>query len=166
MVFRDFKGIRFTIRPEIHHFGPEISLAWNQPSQAHNQSSQGSYQCSGQTDGWTKVPLCSTGLRPLRGRCPASSHSNSQSCKAGQRVSLTTYCPWTTGFLSLLMLFILTWHFCCFLVFLFRSCCLPVYDIIVFFHTCVLRDFHGDKRRPQRFVLHIFWTQIRETRQI
>ena len=23
-------------------------------------------------------------------------HSNSQSCKAGQRVSLTTYCPWAT----------------------------------------------------------------------
>ena len=50
----------------------------------------------GRTNARTKVPLCSTGLRPLRGRCPASSHSNSQSCKAGQRVSLTTYCPWAT----------------------------------------------------------------------
>ena len=26
--------------------------------------------------GRTKVPLCSTGLRPLRGRCPASAHSH------------------------------------------------------------------------------------------
>ena len=43
-----------------------------------------------------KAPLCSTGLCPLRGRCPASSHSISQSHKAGQRVSLTTYCPWAT----------------------------------------------------------------------
>ena len=47
-------------------------------------------------DGRTKVPLCSTGLRPLWGRCPATSHSDSQPCKAGQRVSLTTYCPWAT----------------------------------------------------------------------
>ena len=46
--------------------------------------------------GKNKFPLCSTGHRPLRGRCPASPHSNSQSLKAGQRVSLTTYCPWAT----------------------------------------------------------------------
>ena len=52
-------------------------------------------QTYGQTD---KFPLCSTGLCPLQGRCPASSHSNSQSCKAGQRISLTTYCPWVTCF--------------------------------------------------------------------
>ena len=45
-----------------------------------------------------KVPLCSTGLRPLWGRCHASSHSDSQPCKAGQRVLLSTYCPWATGF--------------------------------------------------------------------
>ena len=38
----------------------------------------------------TKVFLCSTGLCPLRGRCPAPPHSNSQSLKGGQRVSLTT----------------------------------------------------------------------------
>ena len=41
------------------------------------------------------------GLHPLWGRCPASSHSNLQPCKAGQRVSLTTYCPWATCFPSL-----------------------------------------------------------------
>ena len=46
-----------------------------------------------------RFPLCSTGLCPLWGRCPASSHSNSQSLKAGQRISLTTYCPWATCFL-------------------------------------------------------------------
>ena len=27
---------------------------------------------NGRTDGRTKVPLCSTGLSPLRGRCPKS----------------------------------------------------------------------------------------------
>ena len=72
--------------------------------------------------GRTKVPLCSTGLRPLRGRCPASPHSNSQSLKAGQQVSLTTYCPWATCSLSLSspsfhpsylsLFFPLLFHFC------------------------------------------------------
>ena len=51
-----------------------------------------------QTNGQTKVP-CSTGLCPLWGRCSASSHSNLQWCKVGQRVSLTTYCPWATYWL-------------------------------------------------------------------
>ena len=31
------------------------------------------------------------------GLLPCFPHSNSQSCIAGQRVSLTTYCPWATG---------------------------------------------------------------------
>ena len=48
---------------------------------------------NGQTN---ESPLCSTGLHTLWGRCPASCHSNSQSYKAGQRVSLTTYGPWAT----------------------------------------------------------------------
>ena len=51
----------------------------------------------GQTDRWTnKSPpvFCKT-LSPLG---PASSHSNSQSCKAGKAESLTTYCPWATCF--------------------------------------------------------------------
>merc|ERR1712074_151398 len=47
--------------------------------------------------GRTKVPLCSTGHRPLRGRCPATHHLQSPTYEAGQRVSLTTYCPWATG---------------------------------------------------------------------
>ena len=42
--------------------------------------------------------LTSTELRPHQGHCPASPHSNSQSLKAGQRVSLTIYCPWATCF--------------------------------------------------------------------
>ena len=46
--------------------------------------------------GRKKVPLCSTGLRLLWGRCPATPHTKSQSCKAGQQVLLTTYCPWAT----------------------------------------------------------------------
>ena len=49
-------------------------------------------------DGRTKVPLYSTGLRSLRGRCPASSHSDLQPCNAGQRVLLTTDCPWPTSY--------------------------------------------------------------------
>ena len=49
-------------------------------------------------NGQTKVS-CSTRLHPLWGRCPSSSHSNLQWCKAGQRVSLTTYCPWATCWL-------------------------------------------------------------------
>ena len=45
-----------------------------------------------------KVPLCSTGLRLLRGHCSASSHSDLQPCNAGQRVLLTTDCPWPTSY--------------------------------------------------------------------
>ena len=48
-----------------------------QPRPHRPQSSQGWTDgwMDGQTDGWTdgqEFPLCSTGLRPLRGRCPAS----------------------------------------------------------------------------------------------
>ena len=42
-------------------------------------------------------PLCSTGHRPLWVRCPAYYHLWSSTYEAGQRVSLTTYCPWATG---------------------------------------------------------------------
>ena len=45
-----------------------------------------------------KSHLCSIGLCPLLGRCPASSHSDSYLCKAEQWVSLTTYCPLVTCF--------------------------------------------------------------------
>ena len=51
----------------------------------------------GQTDKQMKVPLCSTRHRPLWGRCPATHHLQSPTWKAGQRVTLTTYCPWATG---------------------------------------------------------------------
>ena len=44
-----------------------------------------------------EIPLCSTGHCPLWGRCPANHHLHSQTYKAGQWVSLTTYCPWATG---------------------------------------------------------------------
>ena len=83
----DFRPERVDSRPEKADFRPE--RAWG-----------GDGRTNGRTNGWTgrqtKVPLCSTGHCPLRGRCPASPHSNSQSGKAGQRVSLTTYCPWAT----------------------------------------------------------------------
>ena len=44
--------------------------------------------------------VSSAGLCPLWGHRPASPHSNLQSCKAGQRVSLTTHCPWATCYIS------------------------------------------------------------------
>ena len=75
--FRPKRSERAVFRPERADFRSE--KAWGR-------------QMEGQMDGQTKVPLCSTGLHPLWGHCPASSHYNSQSCKAGQRVSLTTYC--------------------------------------------------------------------------
>ena len=44
------------------------------------------------------VPQCSTGQHSLWWRCPTYHHLHSQTYKAGQRVSLTTYCPWATGY--------------------------------------------------------------------
>ena len=77
----DFRPERADFRPERADFRPE--RAWGGTDR----------QTDGQMDRRTnKSSLCSTGLCPLWGRCPAS-HSNSQPCKAGQWVSLTTYCP-------------------------------------------------------------------------
>ena len=77
----DFRPESLDFRPERTDFRPE--RAWGR-------------QTDRQTNGRTKVPLCSTGHCSLWGSCPASHHSNSQSGKAGQLVSLTTYCPWAT----------------------------------------------------------------------
>ena len=49
------------------------------------------------TDERMKVPLCSKGYSPLWDRCPATDHLQSPIYIAGQRVSLTTYCPRATG---------------------------------------------------------------------
>merc|ERR1712105_522939 len=53
------------LRPYINLLRPQFRLlkAFGQPSIASHPLSQA---------GRMKVPLCSTGLRPLRGRCPAS----------------------------------------------------------------------------------------------
>ena len=67
------------------------------PSHSFN-SERFLHYCSCQTvhDWIAAYPaLCSTGVRPLWGRCTAS-HSNLQPCKAGQWVSLTMYCSWAT----------------------------------------------------------------------
>ena len=91
---------------------------------AFNQYTIASHQCC--QAGRMKVPLCSTGLCPLRGRCPASPHSNSQSLKAGQRASLTTYCPWATccSFVySFVCSFILSLSFLYFLSFYWAAHC-------------------------------------------
>ena len=64
--------------PQISHFRPPIS-------------SHRPLAISGQT----KVPLCSTGLCPVWGRCPASPHCNLQSWQVaqGQYVVSDTRCP-------------------------------------------------------------------------
>ena len=91
----------FTLRPEICPFRPypcsHRFKAWGGRFQAWEgrfQAWEGKFraweslrgtngQSEWQTDGQTKVQLCSTGLCSFWGCCPASSHSNSQSCKAG-----------------------------------------------------------------------------------
>ena len=65
--------------------------ASNQPPQALNQPSQPSIQPSQALNEQMNGHKSSCVL--LWGCCPPSSYPNSQSCKAGQRVSLTTYCP-------------------------------------------------------------------------
>ena len=52
----DFRPERADFRPERADFRPERALGGTH----------------GRTNGRTKVPLCSTGLHPLRGRCPKS----------------------------------------------------------------------------------------------
>ena len=62
----------------------QLFQASSQPIQAPNWLSGltsalldlNSAQTDGRTNGRTKVPLCSTGLRPLRGRCPKSNKIN------------------------------------------------------------------------------------------
>ena len=75
---RPLRPVICPIRPEIYPTRPEIY-----PLRPEIE----------QNDGQMMVPLCSTGLCPLWGCCPASSHSNLQSCNAGRWVSLTTYSP-------------------------------------------------------------------------
>ena len=86
--------------------GPYPSLKVHIPASRLKSQPQGSNQTTrnGRTEGRTdgrmderKVPLCSTGHCPLWGRCPATHHLQSPTYKAGQRVSLTAYCPWATG---------------------------------------------------------------------
>ena len=100
-------------RPYISLLRPQFRFlkAFSQPTIASHPLFQA---------GRTKVPLCSTGLRPLWGRCPASPHSNSQSRKAGQWVSLTTYCSWAACCLSI--------HLS-----LFPSICPPIFTSIYLF---------------------------------
>ena len=58
--FRPKRSERTVLRPERADFRSE--KAWGR-------------QTNGQTDGQMKVPLYSTGLHPLQGRCPKSSFS-------------------------------------------------------------------------------------------
>merc|ERR1712074_221488 len=64
----DFMPERADFRPERAHFRPE---------RADFRPERASGGTHGRTNGRTKVPLCSTGLRPLWGRCPKSLKRNS-----------------------------------------------------------------------------------------
>ena len=74
----DFRPKKAGFRPERADFRPERAWGGGRKNEQTNKS-----------------PMCSTGPCPLQGRCPAS-HSDLQPWKAGQRVSLTMYCPWAT----------------------------------------------------------------------
>jgi len=80
---------RLDLRPERPDLSPERPRGAGRTDERTNER--------------TKVPLCSTGHRPLRGRCPATHHLQSPTYTAGQRVSLTTYCPWATGSMHVLL---------------------------------------------------------------
>ena len=66
--FRPKRSERAVFRPERADFRSE--KAWGR-------------QMEGQMDGQTKVPLCSTGLHPLWGRCPAPPQLKSHTAQAG-----------------------------------------------------------------------------------
>ena len=55
----DLRPERLDLRPERPDLGPEGSDEGGTNERTDER-----------TNGQTKVPLCSTGLRPLRGRCP------------------------------------------------------------------------------------------------
>ena len=52
-------------------------------------------------EGWTdRFPLYSTGLCPLRGRCPAPPSTSNTHYLSRARVPLTTYCLWAAIFFA------------------------------------------------------------------
>ena len=69
----DLRPGRLDLRPERLDLRPE------RPDLRPEGSDEGggltNERTNGRTDGRTKVPLCSTGLRPLRGRCPKGKKS-------------------------------------------------------------------------------------------
>ena len=87
----DLRPKRLDLRPKRPDLRPEkLDLKPEGPGEGGGRTNK-------QTDGQTKVPLCSTGHHPLQSRCPATHHLQSPIYEAGQRVSPTTYCPWATG---------------------------------------------------------------------
>ena len=82
----DLKPERLSLRPERQDWRPDrldlrpkrLSLRPERPdlrSQRPDLRPEGPDE--GVTNGQMKVPLCSTGLRPLRGRCPKRGHAKS-----------------------------------------------------------------------------------------
>ena len=60
-----------------------LSMLFNESLNNLASWTEGS-QTEGRTDGRTdRFPLCSTGLRPLRGRCPAPPQHKSHTAQAG-----------------------------------------------------------------------------------
>ena len=82
----NLRSERLYLRPEIPDFGPwSPDFGSERPDQRSKRPNLGLYRLDfgpgkptlrfwggGRTDGQTKVPLCSTGLCPLWGRCPKS----------------------------------------------------------------------------------------------
>ena len=72
----DLRPERPGLRPERLDLRPErLDLRPERPDlRPEGSEGGGDARTNERTNGRTKVPLCSTGLRPLRGRCPKTSH--------------------------------------------------------------------------------------------
>ena len=67
----DLGSERLDLRPEKLDLSPErLDLGTERLDLRPGGPDKGGGRTNERTDGRTKVPLCSTGLRPLRGRCP------------------------------------------------------------------------------------------------
>ena len=62
------------LRPEKPDLRPERPDLRPERPDLRPEGPEGGGRTDERTNGRTKVPLCSTGLRPLRGRCPKKPH--------------------------------------------------------------------------------------------
>ena len=92
------------LRPEKLDLRPERpNLRSQRPDLRPEGPDGGEEQTNKRTNGRTKVPLCSIGLRPLRGRCPKTGHlsksTETSGCPHGVR-SVPIYESCSTNKLS------------------------------------------------------------------